>query len=189
MSRTNQILSAVLALQIVLAAVIFWPRPAASIAGGEKLFPGLEAEQVVRLTVSDAEGNQIELAKGAEGWVLPEADDYATEGTKVPDFLTQIVEIRTNRLVTQTPGSHKRLKVASEDYQRLVEFELADGTTHELYLGTSPSYKVTHVRADGQDKAAVEKRVRRALASAQKYSLVANSIKGDVIVEPEIDVL
>jgi organic hydroperoxide reductase OsmC/OhrA len=45
------------------------------------------------------------------------------------------------------------------------------------------------VRADGQDKAAVEKRVRRALASAQKYSLVANSIKGDVIVEPEIDVL
>jgi organic hydroperoxide reductase OsmC/OhrA len=45
------------------------------------------------------------------------------------------------------------------------------------------------VRADGQDKAAVEKRVRRALTSAQKYSLVANSIKGDVIVEPEIDVL
>jgi organic hydroperoxide reductase OsmC/OhrA len=45
------------------------------------------------------------------------------------------------------------------------------------------------VRADGQDQAAVEKRVRRALTSAQKYSLVANSIKGDVIVEPEIDVL
>lgn len=45
------------------------------------------------------------------------------------------------------------------------------------------------VRADGQDKAAVEKRVQRALASAQKYSLVANSIKGDVIVEPEIEIL
>jgi organic hydroperoxide reductase OsmC/OhrA len=45
------------------------------------------------------------------------------------------------------------------------------------------------VRADGQDQAAVEKRVRRALASAQKYSLVANSIKGEVIVEPEITVL
>jgi organic hydroperoxide reductase OsmC/OhrA len=45
------------------------------------------------------------------------------------------------------------------------------------------------VRADGQEVAAVEKRVRRALASAQKYSLVANSIKGKVIVEPEINVV
>ncbi len=31
-----------------------------------------------------------------------------------------------------------------------------------------------------------EKRVKRALQSATKYSLVANSIKGEVIVEPEI---
>ena len=45
------------------------------------------------------------------------------------------------------------------------------------------------VRADGQDPAAVEKRVRRALASAQKYSLVANSIKSDVIVEPEVSIV
>jgi organic hydroperoxide reductase OsmC/OhrA len=45
------------------------------------------------------------------------------------------------------------------------------------------------VRADGQDPAAVEKRVRRALASAQKYSLVANSVKSDVIVEPEVSIV
>lgn len=34
-----------------------------------------------------------------------------------------------------------------------------------------------------------ERRVRRALQSAIKYSLVANSIKGEVIVEPEITIL
>jgi len=44
------------------------------------------------------------------------------------------------------------------------------------------------VGADGQDKAAVEKRVRRALESAQKYSLVANSVKSEIIVEPEITI-
>jgi organic hydroperoxide reductase OsmC/OhrA len=44
------------------------------------------------------------------------------------------------------------------------------------------------VGADGQDKAAVERRVRRALESAQKYSLVANSIKSDISVEPEITI-
>jgi organic hydroperoxide reductase OsmC/OhrA len=34
-----------------------------------------------------------------------------------------------------------------------------------------------------------EKRVRRALQSAIKYSLVANSIKGEVILEPEITIV
>jgi organic hydroperoxide reductase OsmC/OhrA len=44
------------------------------------------------------------------------------------------------------------------------------------------------VGAGGQDKAAVEKRVRRALESAQKYSLVANSIKSEIVVEAEITI-
>jgi hypothetical protein len=42
------------------------------------------------------------------------------------------------------------------------------------------------VRLGNELPEAVEKRVRRALESAQKYSLVANSIKSKVIVEPEI---
>ena len=45
------------------------------------------------------------------------------------------------------------------------------------------------VRADGQDVAAVEKRVRRALESAQKYSLVANSIKSELVVDPALEVM
>jgi organic hydroperoxide reductase OsmC/OhrA len=44
------------------------------------------------------------------------------------------------------------------------------------------------VRAGTEPAAAVEKRVRRALESAQKFSLVANSVKSQIIVEPEIRV-
>jgi organic hydroperoxide reductase OsmC/OhrA len=42
------------------------------------------------------------------------------------------------------------------------------------------------IRPGEEAPAGVEQRTRRALASAQKYSLVANSIKSDVIMEPEI---
>lgn len=42
------------------------------------------------------------------------------------------------------------------------------------------------VAADGQPADAVEVRVRRGLQSAQKYSLVANSVKSEIVVEPEI---
>jgi organic hydroperoxide reductase OsmC/OhrA len=43
--------------------------------------------------------------------------------------------------------------------------------------------------ASGEDTAAVERRVRKALASAQKYSLVANSVKSEIIIEPTITIL
>jgi len=151
MSRTNRILAAILAVQIVLVAVAFWPRPA-SVAGGESLFAGLEAEQITRLTISDGTGKQIKLAKEMGSWVLPEADDYPCTASTAPDFLEKIVALKTSRLVTQTPASHKRLKVAADDFERRVELELADGTTHRLYLGSSPSYGASHVRADGQDE-------------------------------------
>jgi len=42
------------------------------------------------------------------------------------------------------------------------------------------------VRAGNEKAKAIEKRVRRALESAQKFSLVANSVKSDVTVEPDI---
>ncbi len=42
------------------------------------------------------------------------------------------------------------------------------------------------VAAQGESAAVVEARVRRALQSAQKYSLVANSVKSEIVVEPEI---
>jgi organic hydroperoxide reductase OsmC/OhrA len=41
----------------------------------------------------------------------------------------------------------------------------------------------------GEDGAATEKRVRKALAAAQKYSLVANSVKSEIVIEPAITVL
>jgi organic hydroperoxide reductase OsmC/OhrA len=42
------------------------------------------------------------------------------------------------------------------------------------------------VRVGNETLQAVEKRVRRALESAQKYSLVANSVKSEVVIEPDI---
>jgi organic hydroperoxide reductase OsmC/OhrA len=44
------------------------------------------------------------------------------------------------------------------------------------------------VRAGGQPEERVRQRVERALESAQKYSLVANSVKSKVVIEATVDV-
>ena len=43
-----------------------------------------------------------------------------------------------------------------------------------------------HVAAGSEPRDVVEARARRAVQAAQKYSLVANSVKSEVVMEPEI---
>ncbi len=47
---------------------------------------------------------------------------------------------------------------------------------------------VIRIAAGGEGHAAVKTRVAKALAAAQKYSLVASSVRSELVVEPEISV-
>jgi len=48
-----------------------------------------------------------------------------------------------------------------------------------------------HIRVagNGEKPAVVEARIKKALQSAQKYSLVANSVKSDIVIEPTIEII
>jgi hypothetical protein len=151
MSRLNRILVVLLVLQLVVAAVVLWPRSTAS-GEGEPLLLGLESDRIVGLRITDGTGTTLQLARRDGAWVLPDADDYPILDDKVPPLLDKLVALRTDRLVTQTSESQNRLLVARDSFERLVEIELDDGSVQRLYVGTSPSYSATHVRAEGQDE-------------------------------------
>ena len=65
---------------------------------------------------------------------------------------------------------------------KLIELDRTETFTH---LRFQPMIRIA---AEGEDAAAVEARTRRALSSAQKYSLVANSIKSEILIEPTITI-
>jgi hypothetical protein len=151
MNRLNRILIVILVLQLALAAVVFWPRRATT-EEGQSLFPNFEASRVVRVTITGADGEQIELAKEGADWVLPEADNYPVQSSEVSAMLEKIAGLQTGQMVTETSGSQERLGVADDSFERKVELELDDGTRYTLYVGTSPSFGATHVRAGGEDQ-------------------------------------
>ncbi|MGW8251680.1 MAG: DUF4340 domain-containing protein, partial [Anaerolineales bacterium] len=122
MNRTQRILAVILGLQIVLIAVVFWPRGGAVQAGGA-LLESFDPSQVARISIEDADGNCTSLAKSGQGWVLPEADDYPADSTKIETLLQNLAAVHTDRLVTRTEASHKRLGVAPDDFQRRITLE------------------------------------------------------------------
>jgi organic hydroperoxide reductase OsmC/OhrA len=66
---------------------------------------------------------------------------------------------------------------------KLIELDRTEIFTHLRFR------PLIQVDKGDEDVCVVEARVRRALESAQKYSLVANSVKSEIIVEPEIRII
>ncbi len=75
---------------------------------------------------------------------------------------------------------------------RLLSYECRTEGTKLIELDRTEIFTRLHFRpvirigAAGEARAAVEARTKRALQAAQKYSLVANSVKSEIVVEPEI---
>ncbi len=151
MKRRNQILAGLLGAQIILSVLVFLPRvlPAQSQSG--PLLGNLQASDIVKVTLTEKNGNGLTLAKQAAGWTLPQFEDYAANGDQVTRFLGQLVGIKTDVLATNTASSLKRLQVADDDYVRKIDLQGADGTVHTLYLGTASGGGANHVRLAGQD--------------------------------------
>jgi organic hydroperoxide reductase OsmC/OhrA len=80
-----------------------------------------------------------------------------------------------------------RLKLLSYDCRaegtKLIELDRTELFTHLRF------WPVIRVSAGDENEDAVKSRIKRALKSAQKYSLVANSVKSEIIIEPKIEVV
>jgi organic hydroperoxide reductase OsmC/OhrA len=66
---------------------------------------------------------------------------------------------------------------------KLIELDRTEIFTHLRF------WPNISVRAGDEQPEDVHKRTLRALQSAQKYSLVANSVKSEIIIEPKIEII
>jgi organic hydroperoxide reductase OsmC/OhrA len=80
----------------------------------------------------------------------------------------------------------ERFKLALQSYDCHVEgTKLIELDRREIFttLHFRPSIRIA---ANGEEPARVEARTRRALEAAQKHSLVANSVKSQLVIEPHV---
>ncbi len=111
-------------------------------------------------------------AYGHQGVLTPEDAFVAAANTCVMMMFLWAVERFKIDLVSYT---------CRTDGVKKIELDRTEIFTHLTFYP-----EITARPAAGEDAAATEKRIQRALASAQKYSLVANSVKSEIVVEPKI---
>jgi organic hydroperoxide reductase OsmC/OhrA len=123
----------------------------------------------------------------------PEMDFSAPpEATGLPDVLTPedaFVAAVNSCIMMMFLWSCERLKIHLTSYECRAEgTKLIELDKTEVFTKVQLHPDIT-VRADGEAASIIKARIQRALKLAQKYSLVANSIKSEVTIEPEIKIL
>lgn len=151
MNRSNLILALLLLIQIVLLGIMV-------ISGGgvEKpppgpLLPEFSAAAVERITLVDDSDAALTLARGGDGWVLPDADGFAVSSSAAEDLLAKIGSLNTSRLVASQPSSFARLGVKDDDFRRRLSLVSAAGS-ETLYLGGSGGADAVYVRREGDSR-------------------------------------
>jgi len=123
----------------------------------------------------------LRLGNGPEMAFSAPPDAYGHEGVLTPEH--DFVAAANTCIMMMFLWACERFKID------LVSYTCHAEGTKRIELDRTEIF--THLRFHPQIvvRQTDEKRVRRALESAQKYSLVANSVKSAIIIEPEIIIM
>ena len=147
-NRTNQILSVVLVVQLILVGIVFFPESEEAPIASGSLLTDFSADDVRDLRLRDGEDSEIHLSRNDIGlWVLPEYDDYPARDDAITTLLGKLEDLQTNRLIAQNSSSHNRLHVGDDEFERVIEIN----EDQRLYIGTSAGANATHMRVGGDD--------------------------------------
>lgn len=150
--NTNVVLLILLVCQLFLIALLYLP-------GGEKgqpdtaLVPGLTADAVAELSITDATGKTLSLQREDAGnWlVVAGAEIFPADAGQIQHIVDNLVSLQSQRLVTRTRSSHIRLQVDDKVFAKKIVFKTKNGETRTLLLGSSSGPQTIHARPQTTD--------------------------------------
>ena len=149
MTNARSWLTALLLLQLLLAAGLLLTRQGPDDGGTPQPLLPMASSAVDRMVISDGAA-QATVVRQDGAWMLPDAQ-LPANASKVNDILQRLEETATEWPVTTTSGSHARFEVAEETFQRRVQLFRGDEQAAAFYLGTAPGFRKVHLRRVGED--------------------------------------
>lgn len=150
LNRTNIIFIVLLIVQLVIGGALALTSNSTTVVSDAPLLADFSSESVTGVIIEDDTGEEIQFARGDDGWVFPSADDFSLNSTQVEDVLTKVSAFKTNRLIATNPTSHARLEVQDDNFRRKLTFVTDEGN-EEIFFGTSGGVDTTHTRRGGDN--------------------------------------
>ena len=145
LKRSNIALAALLLAQLVVLAVSTLLTGGRESRAVQPALEDMEVADIERVMIADDLDNEMIFARGDEGWVLPESDDFPLNSQKIDDALAALAALDTRRLVATNPANFARLEVKEDDFRRRIDLE-ANADSLTLYLGGSGGVDTVYFR-------------------------------------------
>ena len=147
MSKPQHWLGALLAVQILLTGGLYArTRQLEAQQSQSASVLSFQKDKIDKLVVSDKD-KKITLSKTGGGWQLPDYHNLPADPDKVDDLLLTLSDLKGGWAVATSESSHPQFEVAADKFARKIDVLEGDKAVAELYMGTSPGFRKTHVRA------------------------------------------
>lgn len=165
MDMRIKLLTLLLAVQFVII-ILAYSGKAPTGGPDVALLPGMKAEQIRKMIITDNEKQSITLGRDEKGWyavsgslggengrakTFRSTDElhYPVDQEKAAELAAKLVGLQSSRVVTSTRSSHDRLQVGEKSFTRRIELINEAGISGVIFLGGAPNYKTIHVRSNG----------------------------------------
>jgi hypothetical protein len=151
MQRGTLILTGVLALQLALAGILALSGNDYAAFDAKDPVVAFDPAKIDQIAIDQTGGNSVTLKKDGGKWVLPSSAGFPADQTKVTQFLDKLHELKKGFPVATTGDAAARFKVADNMNERRIVLSSGGKETGKLLVGTSPSFRLANVRADGSN--------------------------------------
>jgi hypothetical protein len=107
----------------------------------------LDMETVDQIDIATDTGESLRLKLKGQSWVLD--NDLPVAQGKMTELLTSLKSARTGWPIATTPEAAQQLNVADTQFRRKLGFSSKGTELPALLIGSSPSFKNSHVRKQG----------------------------------------
>ena len=150
MKKIQSRLFGLLILQLLIAVGIFTSHQRQQQSHLQQPLLSFDEQQLNRIVVSDGE-KTVNLTKTGDHWLLPDLQKLPATESKLTDLLTKLEALHSGWPVATTSSAQKRFDVEKAKFQRRIQLYQDETLLDELYVGTSPGFRKTHIRKAGDN--------------------------------------
>ena len=136
----KNVLGGTLFLQLVVASALYFSHGAGST--GKAAVPLAVTSDVSKVVITDGKSTAT-LEKSGDKW---QVDKQAADNGKITSMLDTLGKITVHVPVASSASGRERFEVTEQKFQRHVTLFAGDKQVADLYFGTSPGFRQSHVR-------------------------------------------
>jgi hypothetical protein len=142
-------LTSLLLIQLLLAVAVLWNSQREARLNQPKPLLSIDWQAVDSISIED-KTKGVYIEKSEEQWMLSK-EQLPASNDKVNELLGNLEKLHTGWPVATTSKSHKRFDVAEDKFIRRVQLYSNGEVLGELFFGSAPGLRQSHVRRKGDD--------------------------------------